>query len=79
MKTEAFSWERMKKLLVEVKIQRAITMASKKDVNPDFRIQHPDWVKQAQSKDYTDLKKKIKETVEKQQQTAMNRRKKVAG
>ncbi len=78
MKTEAFSWERMKKLAVEVKIQRAITMARKKDVNSDFRIQHPDWVKQAQSGDFTDLKRKIKESVEKQQQTAMNRRKKVA-
>jgi len=53
-------------------------MASKKDVNPDFKIQHPDWVSQAQNQNYTDLKAKIKTLIEKQQQRAQARRLKVA-
>ncbi len=79
MVTEGFSWKRMKEYAVETKIRRAITMASKQDVNPDFKLAHPDWVSQAQQNNFTDLRKKVKELVEKQQAIAMKRRDKVAG
>ncbi len=74
-----FSWEKMKKEAVDIKIRRAITMASKKNVNPDFAIAHPDWVREAQKQNYTDLKVKIKQSVEKEQQRAMARRNKYVG
>ncbi len=72
-----FSWKDFKKEVVNVKIARAITMAEKKNVNPDFAIAHPDWVKQAQSRDFVDLKRKIKEQVERYQAIALARRKKI--
>lgn len=52
---------------------------AKGNVNPDFDTQHPDWVKQAQQKNYTDLKNKIKDMVERKQDNAMRRRDKLAG
>ncbi len=72
-----FSWEQMKKQAVEIKIRRAITMASKKNVNPDFAIEHPDWVREAQKQNYTDLKAKVKQAVEKEQERAQARRDKL--
>jgi len=73
-----FSWKDMKERAIQVKIERAMTMAKKKDVNPDFKLQHPDWVSQAQNNNFTDLKKKVRQMVENQQAIAMARRTKVA-
>ncbi len=77
-KESGFSWDRMKETAIQLKIERAITMAQKKNVNPDFKIQHPDWVAQAQNNDFIDLKKKVRALIEKQQKTAMDRRFKIA-
>ncbi len=53
MKNTGFSWKDMKERAILVKIERAETMAKKKDVNPDFKLAHPDWVSQAQN-NYSD-------------------------
>ncbi len=72
-----FSWKEMKEEAVKIKIRRAMTMASKKDVNPDFAIAHPDWVRSAQQNNFTDLKAKVKQKVEKDQERAQARRDKL--
>ncbi len=71
----AFSWTEVKKKVVEKKIERAIIMA-KVGQNTDFKLQHPDWVRDAQSKNYTDLKKKVREQVERKQENEIKRRQK---
>ncbi len=68
-----FNWKDMKEQAIKIKIRRAITMASKKEVNPDFAIQHPDWVREAQKQNYTDLKAKVRQQVEKAQERAQAR------
>ncbi len=67
----------MKEEAIKIKIRRAMTMAAKKEVNPDFAILHPDWVRQAQQNNYTDLKAKVKLQVEKDQERAQARRDKL--
>ncbi len=73
-----FSWKQAKIDAVDVKIRRAITMANAAS-NPDFKMQHPDWVRDAQNKNYTNLKKVVKEKCEKYQQKAQARRDKRSG
>ncbi len=73
----AFSWDKAKKQAIEKKVQRNITMA-KTASNDDFKIAHPDWVRDAQSKRFTDLKLKVKQVVERQQAVAQGRRDKFA-
>ncbi len=78
MTADGFSWKKAQAEAIKTKIRRAITMASKKDSNPDFAIAHPDWIKQAQTKNYTDLKIKVTQLIEKQQQRSLARRLKLA-
>ncbi len=78
MSTEGFSWKAIKKEAIRIKIERAMTMAKHKNVNPDFAIQHPEWVREAQNNNYTDLKKKVTEVIERQQAQAQARRDKIA-
>ncbi len=73
----SFSWKKAKEDAIKLKIQRAIIMASKKDVNPDFAIEHPDWVRQAQENKFTDLRAKVRLKVEKEQERAQARRDKL--
>ncbi len=47
--------------------------------NPTFKLEHPDWIRDAQKKDYTLLKKVVKEQVEKAQALAQLRRDKRSG
>ena len=79
MKTPPFSHKRMREIAIATKIRRAITMASKKYPNKDFKAQHPDWVRDAQNKNFTNLTKIIKDEVQKKQQRALDRRDKIAG
>ncbi len=72
-----FSWDQLKKQVVQDKIDRAIIMA-KNGTNPDFKILHPDWVRDAQSKNFTDLRIKITKDIEKRQEKAILRRQKNA-
>ncbi len=74
----AFSWKQDKINTINKKIERAITQA-KAGSNPDFKLQHPDWVRDAQNKDFTNLKKVVKEQTEKYQLKAQQRRDKRAG
>ncbi len=73
-----FSWKEAKADTVDLKIQRAITMANNGQ-NPDFKALHPDWVRDAQKKDYTLLKTQVKEKCLKYQNKAQQRRDKRSG
>ncbi len=73
----SFSWDAAKKQAIDTKIKRAIIMA-KGNINSDFDVLHPDWIKQAVTKDYIDLKLKIKEKVVRKQDKAIIRRAKLA-
>ncbi len=73
-----FSWKQAKIEAVDLKIERAITMANSA-TNSDFKILHPDWVRDAQKKDYTLLKKQVREKIEKYQNKAQQRRDKRSG
>ncbi len=67
-----FSWEVAKKNAIDTKIRRAKTLAIVGS-NPDFKLQHPDWVRDAQSKNFTMLIKKVREETEKKQLIHTNR------
>ncbi len=73
-----FSWVQAKKNAIDKKIQRAITL-SKGNINPDFDVQHPDWLRDAQNDNYTNLKKQIKEKIIRQQDRIQKRRDKLGG
>ncbi len=77
-KASGFSWKQEKLNAIDIKIQRAITMA-KSGTNTDFRIQHPDWVRDAQKDDFTKLKIDVKARIEKYQDDTIRRRLKIAG
>ncbi len=72
-----FSWKQAKLDAIAIKVRRAKTMAEKKDVNPDFAIKHPEWIREAQQKRFTDLAKKVTEAVQKEQDRAQARRDKL--
>ncbi len=74
----AFSWDQTKKDAIAMKVRRAVTMA-KVGKNTDFKLAHPDWVRDAQNKNYIDLKKKVTDSVVKRQELAMARRQKLVG
>ncbi len=78
VKEAGFSWVEAKKYAVAVKIRRAMTMAKNAN-NPTFKLEHPDWVRDAQKNDFTLLKKQVKEKTEKYQQLAQARRDKRSG
>ncbi len=52
---------------------------AKSATNPTFKLEHPDWVRDAQKNDYTLLKKQVKEKVIKGQDLAQARRDKRSG
>jgi hypothetical protein len=63
---KAFSWENQKEIAIQTKIRRAMTNALTGN-NDDFNIKHKDWVRDAQSNNWTVMKKKIREDMEKKQ------------
>ncbi len=73
----AYSHIQAQKNALEKKLYRAKVMSGgmKKEAmpNPDFAIQHPDWVRDAMSNP-TPMNVKIKEKVLKYQKAAMDRR-----
>ncbi len=71
-----FSWDYAKKRAIEVKVERAMIM-SKGNVNSDFDVQHPTWVKAAQAKNYAEMKKVVIDRIVKSQELAMKRRDKL--
>ncbi len=73
-----FNWKKMKEEAIRVKIERAITMVQGDNPNPDIAIQHPEWIREAQNKKYTELTKSITDRVKRQQDQALARRQKVA-
>ncbi len=75
---QPFSWKVAKERAIQTKIRRAKTMAKAAN-NPDFTVRHPDWVRDAQAKNYTQLTKVITEDVKKIQGDALIRRLKRLG
>ncbi len=63
---------------IDKKIERAITMA-KVAQNTDFKKAHPDWIRDAQNKNYSALKKQITESVKAIQVQNQARRDKLGG
>jgi len=72
-----FSWKAFKEEAIKLKIERAITMVSGDTPNTDMAIAHPDWVRQAQTKNFTDLRAKVRLQMEKDQARAQARRDKL--
>ncbi len=68
---------------VKLKIRRAMIQAknpvSSDGTKNDFGVKFPSEVKEAQNKNYVNLTKRIKESVERYQANALLRRKKLAG
>lgn len=77
-KHQPFSWkhEMEKALETEIKINK---MWAKNKSNPEFNLLHPDWIRDAQNKNYTQLEKEVTANVMKKQAEAIERRKKLAG
>ena len=72
-------WDEIKETAIKAKINRAMIM-SRGNINSDFDISHPDWIKQAHlvKPNYDDLKNKIRQEIVKRQDLAITRRKKNA-
>jgi len=71
---KAFAEEALK-----VKIRRAITMVQGDNPNPDIALKHPEWVRAAQNKNYTELTKEITQKVKAVQDEVIKRRNRFAG
>ncbi len=68
-----FSWIKAKENAIAVKVRRAKTMAHG-NINPDFDKAHPDWVRDAQNKNYSSLTKIVTENAKRFQDIAYQRR-----
>ncbi len=64
---------------IKIKIRRAITMVQGDNPNSDIAVKHPEWVRAAQQKNYTELIKKVTEDTKKKQDLVRMRRLKFAG
>lgn len=73
-----FSWKVAKAKAVINAINRNKTMA-KTSINPEFKLKHPDWCRDAQSKNYIQLVKVVTEEITKRQKETEVRDKKIAG
>ncbi len=74
-----FSHKRMAEEALKIKIRRAITQVQGDNPNSDVAVRHPEWVREAQNKKYTELTKKITEDVTKNQVRALERRNRLGG
>ncbi len=72
-----FSWEAAKKEAIIREIE--IEMIHAKRGDKEDKLKHPDWVTQAQTNNFVDLKKKVREQMENLQDNAMQRRLKRVG
>ncbi len=75
----SFSWKKQKEDAVKLKIRRAITMVQGDNPNPDIAIKHPEWIKQANANQYTELTKKVREDTIRYQERAQKRRDRLGG
>ncbi len=79
-----FSWDRPKKHKIAKDIARAI-IQSKGNINSDFDVMHPDWIRLAKwdgtkfTGNHNDLKIKVKDNIVRLQDRSLERRKKIAG
>ncbi len=71
-----FSWKEMMIIAQDIKVRRAHSMILN---NPSYRLQHPDWARDAEKKQYTIMDKQIRELTKKRQEEAFARRVKFFG
>ncbi len=64
---------------IRIKIRRAITQIQGDNPNQDMAVKHPDWVKDAQNKNYNMLIKKVTEETKRYQERALERRNRLGG
>ncbi len=74
-----FSHKRMAEDAIKIKIRRAISMVKGDNPNKDMAIRHPEWIRAAQQKNYTELIKDITLKTKKFQENTLRRRDKTAG
>ena len=67
-----FSWDNYKKRMIEHEVEVSIQRA-KRGSAEDKRL-HPDWVRDAQKKDFTMLTKQVRESIAKYHADALTRR-----
>ncbi len=77
--TAGYSHKAEAERAIKIKIERAITMCQGDNPNPDMAIKHPEWIRAAQNKDYTELTKKITMDCKKYQSQARERRNRLGG
>ncbi len=73
-----FSHKKMAEIALKIKIERAITQVQGDNPNSDIAIRHPEWIREAQNKKYTELTKSVTDSVKRMQDQALARRMKVA-
>ncbi len=64
---------------LKIKIRRAITMVQGDNPNSDIAIQHPEWIRAAQNKNYVELTKYVTQKFNQHQEKTKMRRNKFAG
>ncbi len=74
-----FSRQRTIKYALDIKQRRAILMSLNPIAHPDNATAHPDWVRDATSKNYVVMKKAVKDKLLKAQELAIKRRNKLVG
>ncbi len=79
MPQKGFSHKQAAEDAIKIKIRRAITMVSGDNPNSDIAVKHPEWIRAAQKKDYTELIKKVTEDTKKFQLRARERRDRLHG
>ncbi len=78
----AFSWVKFIEATKRNKVRRARTLAGgaspESMANPDMKLAHPDWVRDANNKNFVSMDKLVKEKLDMYFKRQMDRRKKIA-
>ncbi len=74
-----YSHKEMIDRALKIKIRRAITMVQGDNPNSDIAVQHPEWVRAAQQKNYLELTKSVTQKFKQYQDRVTKRRMKFAG
>ncbi len=73
-----FSWKIAKERAIIDEIEYCKTQCRGKTPNTDMKMKHPDWVRDAQTKNWAQLEKQVREYMVKRQNDVMIHRKKLA-
>jgi len=73
-----FSWKQLQIEAILAEIRRNKTMSINAS-NPDFKLRHPDWIRDAQNKNFTQLVKDTTKVMQAKQHLALDRKLKTHG